>query len=416
MEPSPAWLNGVFFEHVLQSEERSKGRCSSVSVVRCSPEPGVDAGCNFLSTIVRVRVDYTINGGSTQTQSFLIKAPLSDKVLNEDILVKNELQMYNEVLPKMAEISQLQISPKRYSSPNPECLVMEDLKAAGYVMCDSNKKLDCKHAKATLLTLAKFHAASVAVKRECPEVIGRNGEETVYTHNPKYADRFKPRVLMRLYGVAKVLQTIDGCEQFGETLLDAGEAFWDLIVEVFRPHNKLNVLNHGDLWTNNLLFKYDNAGCVADVKLVDYQLRRYCSPAIDLLYLFWTSADDGVRMRMYELLEMYRHTLNNSLSELSCPERLSRHQLKEEISKCSPIILLLCLYLPVIFPDPDDPFDVSQVEASEETMTSPDFDVNPILFPFKRTYYRKALPEMCKELETMKIFQILRKNRKPIIS
>uniref|UniRef100_A0A1B6GCW7 CHK kinase-like domain-containing protein n=1 Tax=Cuerna arida TaxID=1464854 RepID=A0A1B6GCW7_9HEMI len=410
----PPWLDKSFYVSILQTDEDARGGHSPVYVISCRVQPPVDSSCHYMSTIERVQVEYCVSSNSSniKTRSFLIKAPLANNTINESILIDNELLMYDEIIPKILEIAQLEVAPKRYISPLTQVLVMDDLKEAGYMMCDSIKRLDYKHAKAVLVTLAKFHAASVAIKRDHPEAMERNGVETVYTHEPKYAERFKPRILMRLYGLAKVLQTINGCEKFGDILIGAEEAFWDLIVEMFKPNSKLNVLNHGDFWTNNMLFKYDSAGFISDVKLIDYQLRRYCSPAIDLLYLFFTSADDGVRMRMYELLEMYRHTLNSSLAELGCPQRLSRNDLKEDISKCSPLILLICLYLPVIFPDPDNHFDVSKVESSEDSLTSLDFDVNPLLLPFKNKYFRSALPEMCKELETMKIFKILMRNKK----
>uniref|UniRef100_A0A1B6MP87 CHK kinase-like domain-containing protein n=1 Tax=Graphocephala atropunctata TaxID=36148 RepID=A0A1B6MP87_9HEMI len=407
------WLDKQFYVDILQADEEARGGHSSVSVLSCRVQPTVDSSCHYMSTIERVKVEYCVNNSKdSNTRSFLIKTPLRNKVINENVLIENELLMYNEIIPKIYEIAQLEVAPKRYPCPMSEVLVMEDLKEAGYLMCDSIKRLDYKHAKAVLVTLAKFHAASVAIKRDYPEAIERNGVETVYTHEPKYAERFKPRILMRLYGLAKVLQSIHGCEKFGDILIGAEEAFWDLIAEMFKPNSKLNVLNHGDFWTNNMLFKYDSNGFINDVKLIDYQMRRYCSPAVDLLYLFFTSADDGVRLRMYELLEMYRHTLNSSLAELGCPQRLTRNDLKEDVSKCSPLILLICLHLPVIYPDPDNNFDVSQVEASEQSMTSLDFNVNPILLPFKNKYFRSALPEMCRELETMKIFKILMRNKK----
>ncbi|XP_054268105.1 uncharacterized protein LOC128989959 [Macrosteles quadrilineatus] len=407
-----SWLNEKYLKDILKSNEEFGVSNGELSIQSYVTGPGVERGRNFASNITKVEIDYNVDGLKDSLKiSLMIKVPLTND--NLDTLAQNELDMYNEVIPLMCELANLTVTPKRYKSSIPEYLVLEDLNAAGYTMCDSIKKLDYKHVKAALIAVAKFQAASITVKHNSPRLIEQNGAETVYTHDPQYAEIFKPQILMRLYGVAKVLQTINGCEKFGDILLDTGEEFWDLIVEVFKPTNKLNVLNHGDFWTNNILFKYDSSGCISDVKLVDYQLRRFGSPAIDLLYLFWTSADDGARMRMFELLEMYRHTLNGCLAETGCPERLGRLELKEHVSKCSPIILLLCLYLPLIFPDPEDPFDVSKIETlGENSLSSFDFDTNPLLIPFKAQYYRQALPEICKELETLKIFQVLMKNKK----
>lgn len=403
------WLSDSFFVAILQSEHE----CGSVSVIRWTSESAVDVGNNFMSTVLRVKLTYKEQGQSNElTRLFIVKAPLADGVINENIFVENEVQMYKDFIPKSVELSKLDIFPKTYKCPLANCLVLEDLNETGYVMCEEGKRLDHKQAKAALAALAKFHAVSVAMKHTDPDCIERNGVETCYTNDPKYAARFKPRILMRLYGVATVLKTIKDCEKYGDLLNDASEEFWKLMVEVFKPNSKMNVLNHGDFWKNNILFKYSGTGLVSGVKIIDYQMRRYCSPGIDLLYLFWTSADNGVRLRMYELLEFYRHTLNNTLAELRCPERLLRHELKEEISKCSPIILLISLFLPVIYPDPDVLVNLNESQTPEESLHSLNFDINPILIPFKGKHYRQLLPEICKELEYMKIFQVLLKNKK----
>ncbi|KAJ9590258.1 hypothetical protein L9F63_016621 [Diploptera punctata] len=78
-----------------------------------------------------------------------------------------------------------------------------------------------------------------------------------------------------------------------------------------------NVLNHGDLWLNNVMFKYnEDTQEVQDVRLVDYQLSYYSSPVIDLLYLLISSASPDVLENLDVLLTEYYITLCGTLSKL----------------------------------------------------------------------------------------------------
>jgi len=53
--------------------------------------------------------------------------------------------------------------------------------------------------------------------------------------------------------------------------------------------NDFNVLNHGDSWSNNIMFQYDEFGKIKEVYMVDYQVSKYGSVAQDLLYFLISS-------------------------------------------------------------------------------------------------------------------------------
>ncbi|XP_051169332.1 uncharacterized protein LOC127286792 [Leptopilina boulardi] len=77
--------------------------------------------------------------------------------------------------------------------------------------------------------------------------------------------------------------------------------------------------NHGDLWTCNMLFKYNENSEPEDVRFLDFQLNRYGSPAMDILYTFFTCLTQEMRDKYYdELLHHYHDSLSQLLKKLNC--------------------------------------------------------------------------------------------------
>lgn len=85
------------------------------------------------------------------------------------------------------------------------------------------------------------------------------------------------------------------------------------------------VMCHGDLWVNNLMFKYDACNVVSAVKLMDLQTVRFTSPSIDILHFLYTSTERHVREQsLDELLDVYVEALAAELqSHMATSEKLA---------------------------------------------------------------------------------------------
>lgn len=71
------------------------------------------------------------------------------------------------------------------------------------------------------------------------------------------------------------------------------------------------VVNFGDCWTNNLMFKYDEQGKPINVNFLDFQLARVTSRCSDLSYLLSTSIKMAVLNENFnELLKIYHDSFN----------------------------------------------------------------------------------------------------------
>lgn len=86
-----------------------------------------------------------------------------------------------------------------------------------------------------------------------------------------------------------------------------------------KPHN-FQTLIHGDIWTNNTMFRYTNGNEPDQLMLVDFQFACWASPTIDVHYFFNTSMKNDLRLNHQdELLQYYHECLVATLKALKFP-------------------------------------------------------------------------------------------------
>ncbi|XP_033208102.1 uncharacterized protein LOC117167347 isoform X3 [Belonocnema kinseyi] len=77
------------------------------------------------------------------------------------------------------------------------------------------------------------------------------------------------------------------------------------------------VLNHGDYWSNNILFSYNDDEQPENLFFLDFQGHRYASPALDISYMLFNCCTPEMRIKHYdELLYQYHNSLAQCLNEL----------------------------------------------------------------------------------------------------
>ncbi|GAB0088774.1 hypothetical protein DMENIID0001_032380 [Sergentomyia squamirostris] len=109
--------------------------------------------------------------------------------------------------------------------------------------------------------------------------------------------------------------SVMGYEYYVIKLTKFKDIFIERGIELYeQSHEDINVLLHGDFWTNNMMFKYDHDGNPVDVLFMDYQLPYYSSPAIDILYFIHTSLKEDLRLeKQDELVQHYYKHLKETL-------------------------------------------------------------------------------------------------------
>lgn len=117
-----------------------------------------------------------------------------------------------------------------------------------------------------------------------------------------------------------VVKSIEGCEEIAKKIQQWDMAkFMTLFIGMTEPmQNGFRVLNHGDDWLNNFLFKYDQDGKLLDIKFIDFQLSFWGSPANDLIYFLVSSVRDDIKVKHFDdFIKHYHEQLVSSLNKLN---------------------------------------------------------------------------------------------------
>lgn len=83
------------------------------------------------------------------------------------------------------------------------------------------------------------------------------------------------------------------------------------------------VMNHGDIWLNNMMFKSDKENNPVDVSMIDFQVPFWASPAPDVLYFLISSVADDIKIDHFDdFIEFYHAQLTSALKELKFDQHI----------------------------------------------------------------------------------------------
>ncbi|XP_065224994.1 uncharacterized protein LOC135848854 [Planococcus citri] len=344
----------------------------------------IKAGDNYMSEVYRLTIDYLKNG-QPQTRILFVKVP-SDSPMYEagskwDVFTK-ELVMYTEILPQIYAFEDDYFTARYYYVDEKHTLFLKDLTQTGYKTGNRTQQLDFQHCAYALRCLAKFHGLSVHLEKTkgLPDVIRKDPFYNFNNEDEEMRKQF-------LAGLTQFYDFLDPAirSKYADKIEFFKTIEWTEVVANIVPENSsFNVLNHGDYWTNNIMFKYDKFGIIKKAKMLDFQICRWSNPAIDLIYFTITSMRFETYEKYFDLLcSIYLETLNKVLAKFDYPT-YEMEVLKKDIeSRFAFCFVVMSCVLPIIVSDPDDPVNMHEVVKNNE------FDATPLHKTFKQKEYLK---------------------------
>ncbi|CAG7719246.1 unnamed protein product [Allacma fusca] len=132
-----------------------------------------------------------------------------------------------------------------------------------------------------------------------------------------------------------------------------------------------NVVLHGDAWSNNMMFRYDEqTDRPVEVLFVDFQMSNEGDPVSDICYTLYASVAPEVRKKhLNSFLRVYYDTFTRICDQLSIPylPGWSWEEFNRRFHRAKVIgAMMSCILLPIILKSPDELTNLDSAADAEE--------------------------------------------------
>uniref|UniRef100_A0A336M4I1 CSON012053 protein n=1 Tax=Culicoides sonorensis TaxID=179676 RepID=A0A336M4I1_CULSO len=385
---------------------------------------GFKKGDSYLSQVFRLQIDGQRGKDTIQINTIIKSIPKNvgrRKTFRSADFFRNEIHFYERTMKACLQhqdkmtLNDMAVRDKVFNGV-PRCIssfsdgendfiVLEDLGGEGYSTVSRHTGMDLNHCIMAMQILGRFHAVSLAYRFQKPQEFEASVlpfvEETY--NDDKFYDWYK-----KLQGdlIATALDAVE--KEYAGTEIEAkAKSFltnnlFKKIVQCTHETNKYSVLCQGDCWTPNFLFKYRDDGSIPiGVKMIDFQLARFASPATDISFFIYSCTTQDLREKHYDdLLKSYHMSLADQLKVygLNVGDVFPYQALLEELKERACFGIGMGIEsIPFSVMEDDEAGDLDKIEGEEAV----DVTTVWIIRPIKNKEGRLRLAEIFKHAVQM---------------
>ncbi|CAL4238977.1 unnamed protein product, partial [Meganyctiphanes norvegica] len=317
------------------------------TLVSWTTKPFTKKGDNFSAFITSIVVTYILdNREETVTYVAKINPCRYDTGFDEvqNTFFKREGQFYMEILNDInKELLKSEIStiafPKCYYANYEmmkEVIIFQDLRSFDFKLSDRKRGMDLQHATLLIKSLARFHSGSILLQQKLSNFNLK--KKYIELGNDIWVKNKKIQDVWLVNGLQTGLEIVQAVKGYGR-VKDMLENIIEDVEERFFSHNfkstpPFDVVVHGDCWTNNALYKYDSEGRPMQVMLLDAEICRFGSLALDLNYFMAISLDGSTRKTYTDhLLNQYYKSFCELLNSCDGVIPFTMDELREEFQR-----------------------------------------------------------------------------------
>ncbi|EDW34164.1 GL22098 [Drosophila persimilis] len=320
----PKWVNEDYFQPILEKDVSGFQK-----IIRFTPIAATAPGDNYASIMIRVHIDTLLNDGSEQKISYILKTQLDvnkgGAMISQMGFFGKEKEMYKDHIPQFVNLYEeaglnIELAPKCVhigETPESITLVFEDLSRQNFKNADRLKGFDMAHMRCVLRKLAELHAASAVNRLLIGPYASRFYDSFFNEENRPMLTKIR-EIREPQFVKAMLEWGVPDVERYLKKSLTPSQYFNAGLKLSQVDESEFNVLNHGDCWSNNIMFNYKENGEIDRTIFVDLQVAKWGSPAQDLWYMIITSASLDIKVKEFDhFIQIYHERLAECLNILN---------------------------------------------------------------------------------------------------
>ncbi|KAJ8977349.1 hypothetical protein NQ317_017764 [Molorchus minor] len=199
-----------------------------------------------------------------------------------------------------------------------EKLVFENLRYKNFQTMEKKSTFDKQHVEFVFKQYGKLHAISFAYRELKPNEYLQlaNGLKSLYKTFSEIAS-FRDSI-KKVFSVCLENLEKEGNNKIVEKFKRYVENGPYILSDVTNYKGKYSAILHGDCWSNNMMFKYDETGALEDMRMIDFQLSYVGSPVTDLSYCLYSSGSKELFDQLDHFLSVYHRSLIEAVKQLGC--------------------------------------------------------------------------------------------------
>ncbi|EDW26488.1 GL13040 [Drosophila persimilis] len=247
------------------------------------------------------------------------------------IFFRNEIHFYTKVIPAIEAFQEArQPKPNNPFVEYAKCyaslcdgindfIVLEDVGQRGYKAPVRQDYIALPDALLTMRALGRYHGVALAFNALDPKNFEKAASALEETYYGEHTREWYTGFLGLAENVAKdaIAKTYPNTkyETIGNNFLQP--SLFDDLIDLVSTRSKLSVFGHGDCWTPNFLTSYGDKGQPLSIIIIDFQLARCSSLALDLSFFIYSCTSQELREKHYEeLLRAYLDSAQSLITDL----------------------------------------------------------------------------------------------------